>query len=157
MLQYSSACYIRAMYVALKTEKRKCRGLEFGSPYYSVKLITNNQLQCITENFSLHLSIETMVVFSLLTRITYVIVSECKLRLPVYVKSAVYNAEQLCTCTSRAALHFHEQSSYAVCMCWAGLHCTNSKFKYVKSSMARSLPVENLLPQNVGSLINYLQ
>ena len=25
----------------------------------------------------------------------------------------------------------------------------------VKSSMARSLPVENLLPQNVGSIINY--
>ena len=27
----------------------------------------------------------------------------------------------------------------------------------VKSSMARSLPEENLLPQNVGSIINYLQ
>ena len=27
----------------------------------------------------------------------------------------------------------------------------------VKSSMAKSLPVENLLPQNVGSIINYLQ
>ena len=27
----------------------------------------------------------------------------------------------------------------------------------VKSSMAESLPVENLLPQNVGSIINYLQ
>ena len=27
----------------------------------------------------------------------------------------------------------------------------------VKSSMARSLPVENLLPQKVGSIINYLQ
>ena len=27
----------------------------------------------------------------------------------------------------------------------------------VKSSMARSLPVENLLPQNVGSIINHLQ
>ena len=27
----------------------------------------------------------------------------------------------------------------------------------VKSSIARSLPVENLLPQNVGSIINYLQ
>ena len=26
----------------------------------------------------------------------------------------------------------------------------------VKSSMAKSLPVENLLPQNVGSIINYL-
>ena len=26
-----------------------------------------------------------------------------------------------------------------------------------KSSMARSLPVENLLPQNKGSIINYLQ
>ena len=32
-----------------------------------------------------------------------------------------------------------------------------SKGKKVKSSMARSLPVENLLPQNVGSIINYLQ
>ena len=31
------------------------------------------------------------------------------------------------------------------------------KVKKVKSSMARSLPVENLLPQNVGSIINYLQ
>ena len=29
--------------------------------------------------------------------------------------------------------------------------------KKVKSSMANSLPVENLLPQNVGSIINYLQ
>ena len=27
----------------------------------------------------------------------------------------------------------------------------------VKSSMARSLPVENLLPQKVDSIINYLQ
>ena len=27
----------------------------------------------------------------------------------------------------------------------------------VKSSMARSHPVKNLLPQNVGSIINYLQ
>ena len=27
----------------------------------------------------------------------------------------------------------------------------------VKSSMAGSLPVENLLPQKVGSIINYLQ
>ena len=26
-----------------------------------------------------------------------------------------------------------------------------------KSSMAKSLPVENLLPQNVGSIINYSQ
>ena len=31
------------------------------------------------------------------------------------------------------------------------------KVKKVKSSMARSLPVENLLSQNVGSIINYLQ
>ena len=29
--------------------------------------------------------------------------------------------------------------------------------KKVKSSMARSLPVENLPPQNMGSIINYLQ
>ena len=27
----------------------------------------------------------------------------------------------------------------------------------VKSSMAKSLPVENLLPQNVRSIMNYLQ
>ena len=33
----------------------------------------------------------------------------------------------------------------------------DSTFMLVKSSMARSLPVENLLPQNVGSIINYLQ
>ena len=32
----------------------------------------------------------------------------------------------------------------------------DSKNVTVKSSMARSLPVENLLPQNVGSFINYL-
>ena len=32
----------------------------------------------------------------------------------------------------------------------------NVKVK-VKSSMARNLPVEILLPQNVGSVINYLQ
>ena len=31
------------------------------------------------------------------------------------------------------------------------------KGKKVKSSIARSFPVENLLPQNVGSIINYLQ
>ena len=35
--------------------------------------------------------------------------------------------------------------------------CRNRKVKKVKSSMAKSLPVENLLPQNVGSIINYLQ
>ena len=29
--------------------------------------------------------------------------------------------------------------------------------KKVKASMAKSLPVENLLPQNVGSIINYLE
>ena len=29
--------------------------------------------------------------------------------------------------------------------------------KKVKSSIARSLPVYNLLPQNAGSIINYLQ
>ena len=33
---------------------------------------------------------------------------------------------------------------------------TRDKIK-VKSSMARSLPVENLLPQKVGSIINYFQ
>ena len=31
------------------------------------------------------------------------------------------------------------------------------KGKKVKSSMAKSLPVKNLLPQNVGSILNYLQ
>ena len=31
------------------------------------------------------------------------------------------------------------------------------RWEKVKSSMARSLPVENLLPQNVDSIINYLQ
>ena len=31
------------------------------------------------------------------------------------------------------------------------------KVKKVKSSLASSLPVVNLLPQNVGSIINYLQ
>ena len=34
---------------------------------------------------------------------------------------------------------------------------TRGKGKKVKSSMAKSLPVENLLPQNVGTIINYLQ
>ena len=34
---------------------------------------------------------------------------------------------------------------------------TKKSIVKVKSSMARSLPVENLLPQNVGSIINYLQ
>ena len=29
--------------------------------------------------------------------------------------------------------------------------------KNVKSTSAKSIPVENLLPQNVGSIINYLQ
>ena len=33
----------------------------------------------------------------------------------------------------------------------------NNNNKKVKSSMARSLPVENLLPQNVESIFNYLQ
>ena len=31
------------------------------------------------------------------------------------------------------------------------------RIKMVKSSIARILPVENLLPQNAGSIINYLQ
>ena len=35
-------------------------------------------------------------------------------------------------------------------------HLTYALLK-VKSSMARSLPVENLLPQKVGSIINYFQ
>ena len=40
------------------------------------------------------------------------------------------------------------------------ISCANIFNEYVsnvKSFMARSLPVENLLPQNVGSIINYLQ
>ena len=40
-------------------------------------------------------------------------------------------------------------------------HCStvryNNKKIMVKSFVVRSLPVENLLPQNVGSIINYLQ
>ena len=36
------------------------------------------------------------------------------------------------------------------------MHTTDQAVK-VKSSMGRSLPVENLLPQNVGLIINYLQ
>ena len=31
------------------------------------------------------------------------------------------------------------------------------KMEKVKSTMTRSFSVENLLPQNVGSIINYLQ
>ena len=34
---------------------------------------------------------------------------------------------------------------------------SSQRDKKVKSSIARNLPVENLLPQNVGSIINYLQ
>ena len=34
---------------------------------------------------------------------------------------------------------------------------TGPKKVKVKSSMAKSLTVENLLPHNVGSIINYLQ
>ena len=44
---------------------------------------------------------------------------------------------------------------------WSHLHLCYQRYivskKKVKSSMARSLPVENLLPQNVGSIINNLQ
>ena len=38
-------------------------------------------------------------------------------------------------------------------------YCTTDSIKKVKvkSSMARSLSVENLLPQNVGLIINYLR
>ena len=40
----------------------------------------------------------------------------------------------------------------------AATHCNKLyKSKKVKSSMARSLPLENLLPQNIESIINYLQ
>ena len=39
----------------------------------------------------------------------------------------------------------------------AGLEREFASKKKVKPSMARSLPVENLLPQNVVSIINYLQ
>ena len=34
---------------------------------------------------------------------------------------------------------------------------TAMQLEDVNSSMARSFPLENLLPQNVGSIINYLQ
>ena len=34
--------------------------------------------------------------------------------------------------------------------------CLYVKNVKIKSSMAKSLPVENLLPKNVGSIINYL-
>ena len=37
------------------------------------------------------------------------------------------------------------------------LPTTDQQRVKVESSMAKSLPVENLLPQNVGSIINYLQ
>ena len=39
----------------------------------------------------------------------------------------------------------------------SGNPAKKTRAKRVKSSMARSLPVENLLPQNVGSIINCLQ
>ena len=41
--------------------------------------------------------------------------------------------------------------------CGSQLNGNRQEHIKVKSSMARSLPVENLLPQNVGSIINYLQ
>ena len=43
------------------------------------------------------------------------------------------------------------------CNIVAGMKMHMRKEVKVKSSMARSLPVENLLPQNAGSIINYLQ
>ena len=46
-----------------------------------------------------------------------------------------------------------------MCLCCGHHLCTGStcfiSIKKVKSCMARGLPVENLLPQNVGSIINY--
>ena len=45
-----------------------------------------------------------------------------------------------------------------VILSWSWWYCMWHKDKgNLKSSMARSLRVENLLPQNVGSIINYLQ
>ena len=43
------------------------------------------------------------------------------------------------------------------CVFWNEMLSVGPKGKMVKSSMAKSLPVENLVPQNVGSIINYLQ
>ena len=65
-------------------------------------------------------------------------------------------------------LHEKPQASFllemdlAVCIERSYYYYYNCYYYYyyyynLKSSMARSLPVENLLPQNVGSIINYLQ
>ena len=64
------------------------------------------------------------------------------------------------------AIHPAKVTDQGPCYCNAdawGWHNTHQcgvisiKKVKVKSSMAKSLPVENLLPQNVGSIINYLQ
>ena len=52
--------------------------------------------------------------------------------------------------TERKTEYSKQQNSSAV------LQQNSLKVK-VKSSMPRSLQVENLLPQNVGSIINYFQ
>ena len=40
---------------------------------------------------------------------------------------------------------------------WTFLTACHNRIKNIKSSMARRIPVENLLRQNVGSIINCLQ
>ena len=70
----------------------------------------------------------------------------------LYVLSLYRNRDLLdrifdCLLASMAAVHVQDIHASFLFVCK----------KKVKSSMARSLPVENLLPQNVGSIINYLQ
>ena len=73
----------------------------------------------------------------------------------------VHQRTQLCSVCTGFCVHQRTQLS-SVCTGFCVhqgtlIYSVYTGKKKVKSSMAKSLPVENLLPQNVGSIINYLQ
>ena len=72
----------------------------------------------------------------------------------------LYHSTVLCHALSGVPFHWYCVLRYQLCHSTGivsyPISCVIPLVK-VKSSMARSLPVENLLPQNVRSIINYLQ
>ena len=97
-------------------------------------------------------------------------VAECHLQLlerHVYSVARLYPDQSLLSwCHKRNVAELSIRTEITVCS--ASFHLVLLKLdipellpqlikKRVKSSMTRRLTVENLLPQNVGSIINYLQ
>ena len=82
----------------------------------------------------------------------------CRRHTRVAAAAHPYEFEVMRCRTSQFLKMFSECAGSRVCSVFNS--GTSNRFEgavKVKSSMARSLPVENLLPQNMGSIINYLQ